>query len=512
MTESTEDNKRIAKNAMMLYFRMFFTMAVSLYTSRIVINTLGVMDYGIYGVVGGIISMFTFLNGAMSSATQRYINFNLGRNELERLKSVFRTALQIHVAIALVVFILGESLGLWFVCTQLVIPPERLTSAVWVYHFSVFGCTASIICLPFNAEIIAHERMSAFAYLSILDAVLKLLIVYALVIAPFDRLIFYGFLFLCVGLINCIIYILYCKRNFEEINFLLSFDRQLLKEMTNFAGWSLWGNIAYILFTQGINIILNMFFGPVVNAARSVAVSVQGVVQGFAANVQLAMNPQITKSYAVGDLRRMHQLIFASSKFCFYLLFIIILPIGIEARIIITTWLGIVPEHTVWFLRLILLILLTEALANPYIIANQATGKVKKYQTVCGGLLLMIVPVAYVVLRLGGDPESVFIVHFLIAIITQFTRVYMMRNLIDLPISVYVSKVLLPIFAVMTFSPIVPILVYSNFDYGIVSFILVFICCVISSLVMISFVGITKSERAFILEKSKIFLLSKIHR
>lgn len=512
MLETTSDNKRIAKNTMMLYIRMFFTMAVSLYTSRIVINTLGVTDYGIYGVVGGIISMFTFLNGAMSSATQRYINFNLGRNEVERLKSVFRTALQIHVVIALVVFILGETVGLWFVCTQLVIPPERLTSAVWVYHFSVFGSMASIICLPFNAEIIAHERMSAFAYLSILDAVLKLVIVYILVVTPFDRLIFYGFLFLCVGLMNCAIYVIYCKRNFEEINLKWSFDSQLLSEMTNFAGWSLWGNVAYILFTQGINILLNIFFGPVVNAARSVAVSVQGVVQGFAANVQLAMNPQITKSYAIGDLHRMHQLIFASSKFCFYLLFIIILPLAIEAKQVLTVWLGIVPEHTVWFLRLILMIMLTEALANPYIIANQATGKVKKYQAVCGGLLLMIVPVAYVVLRLGGNSESVFIVHFSIAIITQSARVYMMRNLIDLSISVYINKVLVPIFAVVALSPILPLWAYFNMGSGFLSFLLVCLCCLVSSFVMISFAGITKHERAYIFEKSRNFVLSKIRR
>ena len=509
---TSTNNRRIVQNAIMLYARTFFVMAVSLYTSRIVINTLGVTDFGIYGVVGGVITMFTFLNSAMSSATQRYINFSLGRNDQERLKSVFRTALQIHVAIAFIVFLLGETVGLWFICSELVIPPDRMTAAIWVYHFSVLACTSAIICLPFNAEIIAHERMSAFAYMAILDAVLKLLIVYALTIVSFDRLIFYAFLLLCVGLMNCAIYIIYCRRNFEEINYRWTYDRLLLKEMTSFAGWSLWGNVAFIFFTQGINLLLNIFFGPVVNAARSVAVSVQGVVQGFAANVQLSINPQITKSYAIGDLSRMHQLIFASSKFCFYLLFIIILPLIIETKLVLTTWLGIVPEHAEWFVRLILMIVLIETLANPYIIANQASGKVKRYQAVCGGLLLTIVPVAYIVLRIGANPESVFLVHFCIAIITQFARVYMMRNLIDIPVSKYLIKIVIPIIAVVILSPILPVLVYFNTDIGYSSFLLVCSCCVASSIMVIAAVGINQQERVFVAEKFKHLVLSKILR
>lgn len=501
MSETQSNNKRIAKNTLMLYIRMFFTMAVSLYTSRVIINTLGVTDYGIYGVVGGVISMFTFLNSAMASATQRYINFDLGKNNLEHLKVVFRTALQIHIAIALIVLLLGETIGLWFVMTQLVIPAERMTAAIWVYQFSIMACMVNIISLPYNADIIAHERMKAFAYISIIEVVLKLLIVYVLVIAPFDKLAFYAFLFLCVGLLNRMIYNIYCKRHFEEVNFSFKLDKPLFKEMSSFAGWSLWGNIAFILFTQGINILLNIFFGPNINAARSVAVKVQGVVKGFVSNIQVAVNPQITKSYALHDYHRMHRLIFASSKFCFYLLFIMVLPLALEAQPILTAWLKIVPDHTVWFLRLSMFIMLTETLANPYIVANQATGKVKKYQAICGGLLLCIVPVAYISLKFGASPESVFIVHGIIAVITQYARVYLMRNLINLPLSTYFKKVVFPIILVASVSPILPFFIYINIGSGYFSVLMVCIVSVICTILSIYFWGVTNHEREIVVRK-----------
>lgn len=510
-TQTSDNNKRIAKNTLMLYIRMFFTMAVSLFTSRVILQTLGVEDYGINNVVGGVVTMFSFLNGAMASATQRYLNVDIAKGDAEHLKLSFRTSMQIHVLIALVIFVLAETVGLWFVLEKLVIPESRMVAALWVYQFSIIACMVGIVSIPYNADIIAHERMDAFAYISIMDVMLKLIIVYMLVVSPFDKLISYSALFLGVNLLDRFIYNLYCKRHFSEVNFSFKIDKPLFKEMSSFAGWSLWGNIAYVLFTQGLNMLLNMFFGPAVNAARGIAVQVQGVIQGFVANVQTAVNPQITKSYAQDNLRRMHKLMFTSSKFCFFLLFLIVLPFSLEANQILHVWLGVVPDHTVWFFRLIAFIMLTETLANPYIVANQATGKVKIYQAVCGGLLLLIVPVAYVVLKLGGNPESVYIVHGCIAVLTQFARVYMMRNLIDLSLMTYANKVILPILYVAVAAAAIPTIVYNEMTINVVSFLVVCSLCVICTLSAAYIVGTTKDEKDLIKERA-ISIWHKIHR
>lgn len=512
MPTTADSNKRIAKNTLMLYVRMLFTMIVSLYTSRVVLNTLGVSDYGIYNVVGGVVTMFTFLNGAMSSATQRYLNFDIGQHNSGHLKTVFRTAMQIHFLISIIVLVLGETIGLWFVCTQLNIPSGRMSAAIWVYQFSIFSCIVSIISLPYTADIIAHERMGAFAYISIFDVTMKLLIVYLLVLADFDKLKFYALLLFCVQVLDRIIYNIYCKHHFAEVNFSFCIEKPLFKEMSSFAGWSLWGNIAAVLFTQGVNILLNMFFGPVVNAARGIAVQVQGVVRGFVDNIQTAVNPQITKSYAADNLERMHKLIFASSKFCFFLLFLIVLPLSIEAKRVLTVWLKIVPDHTVWFLRLILCIMLIETLANPFVIANQATGKVKVYQAITGGILLLIIPIAYIVLKFGGDPESVFVVHLSIVIIAQVARILLMRPLIHLKIRTYIRKVIVPILAVVIVSPIFPLFLYLNTKENVSSFFGVCILCVFCTFATVYFLGVNKSERTMMIEKVRTILHKKFHK
>lgn len=511
MQAKGSDNRRIAKNTLMLYIRMFFTMTVSLYTSRVILRTLGVTDYGINNVVGGVVVMFSFLNGAMASATQRYLNVDLARGDTVHLQASFRTAMQIHMLIAVVILVLAETVGLWFVVNKLVIPAGRMYAAMWVYQLSIAAAITSIVSLPLNATIIAHERMSVFAYISIMDAVLKLLVAFLLVLSPIDKLITYAALFMSVNFIDAAVYIAYCKRHFAEVNFSMRIDKPLFREMSSFAGWSLWGNIAGVLFTQGLNMLLNMFFGPAVNAARGIAVQVQGVIQGFVANVQTAINPQITKSYAQHNLRRMHSLMFASSKFCFYLLFLIVLPLSFEAWFVLRLWLGIVPAHTVWFLRLIMFIMLTETLANPYIVANQATGKVKAYQAVCGSILLCIVPVAYIVLKLGGNPESVYIVHGCIAVITQCVRVYMMRHLISLPMMTYFHSVVVPIVLVAASSTIVPLIVYMNMPFGVVRFFITCIVCTASTLLCAYLLGTTPSEKGMIQDKLRAVMKRACH-
>jgi O-antigen/teichoic acid export membrane protein len=502
MSDQSANNKRIAKNTLLLYVRMLFGMLVSLYTSRVILQTLGVEDYGVYNVVGGVISMFTFLNSAMSSATSRYITFEIGKGNMEQLKKVFSTSLQIHAIIALLIVFLGETVGLWFLLNELVIPDGRMDAAMWVYQCSIVTAVVTIMSVPYNADIIAHEKMSAFAYISVLEILLKLAIVYLLVALPFDKLKVYAVLVLMVGLLIRYIYTRYCHKHFEESHYIHRIDKPLLKEMSSFAGWSFWGNLAGILYTQGLNMMLNIFFGPVVNAARGIATQIQSVVTQFVTNFQMALNPQITKTYASGELDKMHSLMFRSARFSFMLLFFLSLPILIETDYILTLWLGVVPENTAIFARIIIAISLIYTIANPCVIANQATGKIKVYQAVVGGLLLLILPISYIVLKMGAPAYSVFIVHFCVESVAQFARMYMLRNMIDLPLLSYVKNIYLPIMGVVLLSVVLPMLVYNNMQEGIIRLLAVGMTCVVSVAMTSLFIGMTRNERSFLIDKS----------
>lgn len=508
--DNNSNNKRIAKNTIVLYLRMIFILCVGLFTSRVVLNTLGVEDYGIYNVVGGFVTIFTFLNGAMSTATQRFITFELVKGNLERQRITFSTAIIIHFALALIIFVFAETIGLWMLYEKLVIPEGRFTAAMWVYQLSIASCMLSIISLPYNAMIIAHEKMSAFAFISIMDVVLKLVIVYFLAIAPFDRLIFYAILLFGVQLLDRIIYGYYCSKKFEEAKFVLAFDKSIFKEMGNIAGWSLFGNIAGVSYTQGLNLLLNMFFGPTVNAARGIAVTVQGVVTGFVSNFQMALNPQITKSYATNDLKRMHSLIYASSKFSYFLLFIIVLPIFIEADPILTIWLKLVPEHTIWFLRLTLCIMLVDTLANPLMISSQATGKVKIYQSVVGGTLLLIIPVAYLGLRLCCNPETVFVIHLIFALLAQLFRVCIMAPLIQMPIYEYINRVILRVILVTCTVSVLMFIIYKALPNTLNFAILIIVLSVLVTGIFIIAFGFSSNERVMVFTKLRNVVLSKI--
>lgn len=502
MSDTSSANKRIAKNTLVLYVRMLFTMGISLFTSRVVLQTLGVEDYGISSVVGGVISMFTFINSAMVSSTQRYLNFELVRGDANQLRSVFSTSLQIHALIALAIIVLSETVGLWFLNEKLVIPEARMTAAMWVYQCSILSCAVSIMSTPYNAVIVAHEKMSAFAYISILDVSLKLLVVYLLVVLPFDKLIILSILTLLVQLFIRYIYTLYCHRHFPESYFQFRFNKTLFKEMFGFAGWSFWGNLAAILYTQGLNMMLNIFFGPIVNAARGIAVQVQSAVQQFVGGFQTALNPQITKNYASNNLPQMHSLMFRSARFSFLLLFFLSLPVLMETNFILTLWLKTVPDDAVIFTQIMICISLIYTTANPCVIANQATGKVKIYQMVVGGILLLILPISYIVLKLGAPAYSVFIVHFCIESVAQFSRMYMLRNLIHLPLWQYMKNIYIPIVSTVAIAIILPLVVRMQVAEGWLRFLAVGFTCVLSVGASSYFIGFTKQERVFFLDKS----------
>ena len=509
MSDTSSANKRIAKNTLVLYVRMLFTMGISLFTSRVILQTLGVEDYGISSVVGGVISMFTFINAAMVSSTQRYLNFELVRGDANQLRSVFSTSLQIHALIALAIIVLSETVGLWFLNEKLVIPEARMTAAMWVYQCSILSCAVSIMSTPYNAVIVAHEKMSAFAYISILDVSLKLLVVYLLVVLPFDKLIILAILNLLVQLFIRYIYTLYCHRHFPESYFQFWFNKTLFKEMFGFAGWSFWGNLAAILYTQGLNMMLNIFFGPIVNAARGIAVQVQSAVQQFVGGFQTALNPQITKNYASNNLPQMHSLMFRSARFSFLLLFFLSLPVLMETNFILTLWLKTVPDDAVIFTQIMICISLIYTTANPCIIANQATGKVKIYQMVVGGILLLILPISYVVLKLGAPAYSVFIVHFCIESLAQFSRMYMLRKLIHLPLWQYMKNIYIPIVSTVVIAIILPLVVRMQVAEGWLRFLAVGFTCVLSVGASSYFIGFTKQERVFFLDRSLRLLRNK---
>lgn len=495
------NNRRIAKNTLLLYMRMLFIMAVQLYTSRVVLNTLGVVDYGLYNVVGGIVTMFAFLNGAMITSTQRYLTFELGRGDKERLKVVFTTCIQIHLLISLMIVILCETIGLWFFYEKMIIPEERINAAFWVYQVSIFTMCVQVLCVPFSSDIVAHEQMSAFAMISVLEAILRLAAVFLLLVIDFDHLILYAILLGAVQLIIRYLYIHYCHCHYQESRLIKVFDKHLAKEIAQFMGWNVWGNLAGTLFGTGLNLLLNVFFGPAVNAARAVAVQVETAVHEFSTNFMMAVNPQIIKLYAQGNLSEMHHLLFRASKFSFFLLFALSLPVVLETDFLLTLWLKNVPEYAVIFLRILLFIVVIDAVARPSMTAAAATGNVKLYQSLIGGILLTIVPIAYVVLKLGGPPYSVYLVHFIICVVAFITRLLVVRKLISLSLRQYFSQVILRCCCVLLVSGILAYFVRYIIPQSVLGALTV---CLLSSILVlfISYVlGLTSAERSFVHQK-----------
>lgn len=486
---------------------MILLMVVSLYTSRVVLATLGIQDYGLYNVVGGFIGMFAFLNGAMSGCTQRFITIALGKGDELNLKRVFSTCVIAHSMIAIAVFLLAESIGLWFVLEKLVIPESRMATAIIVYQCSIVSTIVMIMSFPYNADIIAHEKMSAFAYISIFEAFANLGIVYLLHIVNADKLALYAVLLMLVKISVITVYRIYCKRHFFESAFRWLFDKMLLKEMLAFTSWNLFGGIAGTLIGQGINVLLNLFFGPVVNAARGVAVQIQSAVQLFSTNFQTALNPQMMKSYAAGELQIMRMLLFRSAKFTFMLLLCLMLPLMLEIDTVLGLWLKEVPKYTNIFVCLMLCISMVDAVSNPFMTASAATGEVKVYQSVVGGILLMIVPLAYISLKLGAEPYTVFIVHLAIAIIAFVIRIFIIRNLIDLSIKEYLINAILPCLKVALPSISISLAIKMALPNGLIYSIMVGIITLIIVSITSYLFGLTNNERQFVL--SKVSILKK---
>lgn len=499
--QTSDNNKRIAKNTLFLYFRMMFIILVSLYTSRVILKTLGVEDYGIYNVVGGFVSMFGFLNTAMSATTQRYITYSLGTENTAQLNKVFSNCVMTHILIALIVLLFAESVGLWFLFNKMIIPESRMTAAFVVFQCSVVSTVVLILSVPYNADIIAHEKMSAFAYISIVEVTLKLLIVFLLKIGGIDKLIFYGILLLIVQCSIRLIYGSYCKRHFEETKFRIMWDFSLFKEMLSFAGWNLFGGVSNIMYTHGVNLLLNLFFGPTVNAARGIAIQVQNAISQFANSFQMAINPQITKSYAQRDYAYMHKLVFRSSKFTFILLFILSLPIFTETEAILKLWLGVVPNWTVVFLRLMLCIVIIDSVANPFMVSVAATGNVKLYQSIIGGTMLLIVPTSYIFLKLGCAPNIVFITHLFFVVLTFILRLFIVKRLIHFSIIEYCKVCIFKIIAIVVPAFFSVWILTKCLNESFESQLFVVVLSVVIGVIFSFICGLTINERKILVQK-----------
>lgn len=498
--------KRIAKNTLVLYVRMVFALGLSLYTSRVLLDVLGVEDYGLYNVVGGVVVMLGFFNGAMVSSTQRFFSFAIGQNDTDQLRRNYSTILVIQLGLALLVLLLAETLGLWFVRNYLVIPTDRLTAALLVYHLAILSFIISIFQVPFTALIITHEDMSAYAYISIADLLLKFGVVLALPFVPADKLISYAILLLAVALVTLAVYVGFCRFRYQYVKFSRTRDRSLFRVLVSYMGWNLWGNSASVIMNQGVNVLLNLFFGPTVNAARAIAYQVRGGVAQLSANFQMAMNPQIVKTYAAGQIDQMHHLVLRGAKLSFFLVSILALPVIFNAQIVLDIWLKDAPHYAVLFTQLVLIDVIIESLSGTMMTAIQAMGKIALYQSIVGGLLILNLPISYVALKLGGPPEVVFFISIIISLSAFFARVFIVSKKLDIRKWILIKELFLRtsfvfLFDIVMFKGISMIfespaqLLLANLGIVLVGMPLVFLV-----------IATSKEERAILTSKVKIYL------
>lgn len=490
-----KNSRRIARNTLMLYIRMFFLMFIGLYASRVVLNALGESDFGIYNVVGGVVSMFTIISGALNSAITRFITFEMGKGELSRLNKVYSSAVTIQFLLAFIVVAVAEPVGLWFIKNEMTIEPYRVQAAEYVLHFSLLAFVVNLMSVPQMASITAHEKMSAYALIGLLDGFLRLGVALLIAHSSSDRLVWYSALMAACVLIVRLAYGLYCRINFEECRYRPVFDKALVKEMFSFAGWNFIGVASGVLRDHGGNILVNLFSGPAVNAARGIAVQLNGAVQGFVTNFMTAVNPQITKSYAAGDNDYMLSLVRKSSRMSFYLLLVIILPILFNTEYLVGLWLKEVPAHTVSFVRLFLLLALSESLSNPLVTAAQATGDIRRYQIVVGGIIMLNLPVSYLFLKAGACPEVTVAVAIVISQICLAARLAMLKGMIGLDASGFVKRVYLNVSYVVAVAVVVPLLAEHLLPDGLTGFLLSVCISSASAGLSVLFVGCSRNER-----------------
>lgn len=488
-------------------------MFIGLYTSRVVLDKLGAIDFGIYNVVGGFVTMFAVISGAMTTATQRFLSFEIGKGTDGNVKSIFSTMLMIHIGLALIILLLGETVGIWFINAHMNFPVERYDAANWVFQFSLLMFILNVINVPYNGALIAYERMSAFAYFSIIDAVFKLAVCYIIVITPYDRLIVYAILMTLIQIVLLLAYFLYCRSHFSECRFIGRFDRQYGREVTSFVGWNLIGSLAGIAKEQGVNVVLNIFFGPAVNAARGVAYQVLSKLNGFVTNFQMAMNPQIIKNYAAGEREAMYRLVFRGAKLSYFLLLTLSLPIIIEAPLVLGVWLKDVPDYTVIFLRLAIITALLNTLSNPLIVSMHASGIVRDYQIVVGGLSLITLPIVYAGFHFVHlEPYYAMVIAFAVEFLCHIARLYMLVRSIRFPMWRFLKEVTIRVYVVTLLAFVLPIFAYEGIGIADVRFFIVSFLSVLSTIMLGYYIGFNKEEREKLRHKTVNLIRKKFHK
>jgi O-antigen/teichoic acid export membrane protein len=484
MDQAEHNSKRIAKNTLYLYLRMFIILIVSLFTVRIVIQTLGIEDYGVYNVVGGVVLALSFISKILSGASQRFFSYALGRNDKKQLEEVFTTISLCYFAVTILIVLLAESIGLWFVCNKMAIPNGRMVAALWVFQFAILSFVVSLLTNPYQAVIVSHENMSVYAYISIIEVVSKLLIVYLLLLLPYDKLKVYSILMFFTTLMVNSIYFLYCRHKYEESRFHFSWNKQQFISVFSYSSWTLFGTIAGQCNTQGVNILLNLFFGPVANAAYSIGSQVSNHVQGFGLNFYTAVKPPLIKSYAQGDYEYMNKLFVFSSKALFVLLYFFILPIFVVTYDLLFFWLGKVEMYMVDFVRLFLIYTLLLSISFPITALIQAAGRVKIYHTLVDGFSLISLPTIYILFKLGFPANTCFYVTIFVFLIAHFIRLLVAKKVIyNFSIMGYLKHIGFPILIAVVLTLLPMLIVSSYFDKGIVGIIILvpislFICIV----------------------------------
>ena len=502
--DNSVNNKRIAKNTVYLYFRMILILLVSLYTSRIVLAELGVIDYGVYNVVAGVIVMFTFINSSMATSTQRFLTFELGKGDFNKLRQTFSASLNIHIVIGLLILLLAETIGLWFVNSKLIIPTERLFAANIAYQCTIISFLFNITQVPYNASLISHEEMNVYAYMGILEAMSKLGIAYSLVVFGGDKLIFFSVLMLILHVALLLLYRAYCIKKYKECLYHFYWEFDLYRRLTSFAGWNLFGSVAWVCRGQGLNILLNLFFGPTLNAAKGIADKVSHSVMAFIRNFNIAMNPQITKSYAAKNLLAMEDLCYRGTKFAFLLLFLMTFPLMVNIDFILSIWLVEVPRYTAVLVNLVMVDALLDALlgTSQFITALQATGNIRYYQIVVGVIIMLVIPIGYFFLYIGGSPEIVFIVMIGISLVSGLVRILFCHYQLGFSISKFFMKVCIPALGVAIVSTPLPVYLKMSslplFE-GWCGFIILSFLSVILIMFFSWKVALSKSERVSIM-------------
>lgn len=498
MPVTTQDTQ-ITKNTVVLYFRMILTLGVGLYTVRMILKILGVEDYGIYNVVGGTVSLLSFISNSMAAASQRFLSFELGREDYGALKGIFNLSFYTYIGIAFLVLLLCETVGLWFLNTQMTIPVERISAANWVYQSAVFSFIISIMTTPYISAIFSNERMTVYGYVAIIEVSLKLSVVYLLGIVGLDKLKIYALLMFFSQVTISSFYVFYSRKNFKECRLAFYWNKSKMREILSFSMWSMMGTLAGAMRSQGLNVLINLFFNPAINAARGIAFQMQAAVNGLRVNFYNAVSPRVTKLYSSEHHEEMMDLVFMSSKLAFFLIMFFSIPMLIETPYILHLWLGTVPEYSILFTRLVIIELTIDIFNNPLDNALGASGRVRQFQIWVSSLLLLIVPLSYLALKVAEYPEIPFVISILVSILCFFPRLYFVHKFVALPVRQYLWKVVFVSYRVLIIASLPPLICYVMMEEDdFYRLIVVCITSCISSGICIYWLGLNLPERTYV--------------